>query len=54
MSASVGVAVTTDAAVGAADLLREADTAVYRVKQQGRDGFRIFDPQLDPPAVDRL
>ncbi|MEO6103627.1 MAG: diguanylate cyclase [Pseudoxanthomonas sp.] len=54
LSASVGVGVTTDAAVGAADLLREADTAMYRVKQQGRNGFHIFDPLVDPPAGDRL
>ena len=54
MSASVGVAVTTDATVGAADLLRDADTAMYQVKQQGRHGFQIFDPQAGTPAGDRL
>src|SRR5690606_7852286 len=47
LSASVGVAVTADAKARAADLLRDADTAMYRVKQQGRNGFHIFDPTLD-------
>ena len=44
LSASLGVAVATDPAANASDLLRNADTAMYRVKQQGRNGFHVFDP----------
>ncbi len=54
LSASVGVAVTADASTCAADLLRHADTAMYRVKQQGRDGFHIFDPLADIAAEGKL
>ncbi|MGJ4804777.1 putative bifunctional diguanylate cyclase/phosphodiesterase [Luteimonas sp. SDU82] len=43
LSASLGVAVTHDPATCAAELLRNADTAMYRVKQQGRNGFHVFD-----------
>ena len=43
LSASLGVAVATDPAASASDLLRNADTAMYRVKQQGRNGFHVFD-----------
>lgn len=47
LSASIGVAVARDAATRATDLLRDADTAMYRVKQQGRNGFHVFDPAAD-------
>lgn len=43
LSASLGVAVTHDPSTCAAELLRNADTAMYRVKQQGRNGFHVFD-----------
>jgi diguanylate cyclase (GGDEF)-like protein/PAS domain S-box-containing protein len=47
LSASIGVAVTTDASMRAGDLLRNADSAMYRIKQQGRNGFHVFDPAAD-------
>ena len=43
VSASVGAAVTDDPAACAADLLRHADSAMYRVKQTGRNRFHVFD-----------
>src|SRR5690606_33793091 len=54
LSASVGLAATRDSTVRAADLLRHADTAMYRVKQQGRNGFYMFDPAADGEAGDQL
>ncbi|MDH5833271.1 putative bifunctional diguanylate cyclase/phosphodiesterase [Luteimonas kalidii] len=47
LSASIGVAVTSDASMRACDLLRNADSAMYRIKQQGRNGFHVFDPAAD-------
>ncbi|MGY1410611.1 putative bifunctional diguanylate cyclase/phosphodiesterase [Luteimonas sp. A611] len=54
LSASVGVAATRDATTRASDLLRDADTAMYRVKQQGRNGFYMFDPSADGEVGDQL
>ena len=50
LSVSVGVAATRDPAVAAAALLRNADTAMYRVKQHGRNGFHVFDARADGAA----
>ena len=54
LSASVGLAATADATARGADLLRDADRAMYRVKQRGRNGFYIFDPLADLEAEVRL
>src|SRR5690606_10454675 len=54
LSASVGVALTTDPSARPADLLRDADTAMYRVKQQGRNGFHIFDASADRESEEQL
>jgi len=54
LSASVGVALTTDPCARPADLLRDADTAMYRVKQQGRNGFHVFDATTDRDNEDQL
>ena len=47
-TASVGVAIATDAAdaADAGDLLREADTAMYAAKEQGRDRVAVFNEDL--------
>jgi diguanylate cyclase (GGDEF)-like protein/PAS domain S-box-containing protein len=50
LSASVGAAATGDAGARVADLLREADRAMYRVKQGGRDGVHVAG--VAPPAAD--
>lgn len=54
MSASVGVAVTTDSRTSARDLLARADAAMYGAKQGGRSGFRInhADTDLLPDALE--
>jgi len=41
--ASVGLAFTTEHGVGDDELLRQADAAMYRAKQQGGDCWEIFD-----------
>ena len=51
LSASIGVSITDDPQVRAADLLRDADRAMYRVKQQGRNGFHVFDAASDEDGV---
>lgn len=46
LTASVGVAVTSDSRADPGELLREADLAMYRAKQKGRDRVELFHPML--------
>jgi diguanylate cyclase (GGDEF)-like protein/PAS domain S-box-containing protein len=51
---SVGIAVTTDAQRSAEGLLQDADLALYRAKDRGRDRAQVFDEDLRTRAVGRL
>jgi diguanylate cyclase (GGDEF)-like protein len=51
--ASVGVTSTSGRRVGVSDLLREADLALYRAKDSGRDRFVVFDDVLRARAQAR-
>jgi len=54
VSASIGIAVGHGATHSADDLLRFADTAMYAVKQKGRDGWQFFNETLEEEARRRL
>jgi diguanylate cyclase (GGDEF)-like protein/PAS domain S-box-containing protein len=51
---SAGIAVTADATHSAEDLLQEADLALYRAKDRGRDRADVFDEELRTRALGRL
>jgi diguanylate cyclase (GGDEF)-like protein/PAS domain S-box-containing protein len=51
---SVGIAWATDSERGADDLLQEADLALYRAKEGGRDRVHVFDEELRTKAVGRM
>jgi diguanylate cyclase (GGDEF)-like protein/PAS domain S-box-containing protein len=51
---SVGIASTSDSQRPAEELLREADLALYRAKDRGRDRVEVFDEELRTSAVGRL
>jgi PleD family two-component response regulator len=52
VTASVGIAGTSDAVLGSpADLLRQADLALYLAKRSGRDAIAVYDPTHGGPAV---
>ena len=51
---SVGVASTTDSRSDLHELLREADLALYRAKDRGRDRAEYFGDELRTKAVSRL
>ena len=53
-TASVGIACTRDSQRLSGDLLGEADLALYRAKDRGRDRAEIFDEELRTKAVGRL
>ena len=47
ISASVGVAVSLNGTEHEDELIRQADVALYRAKQDGRGRFRLFEPEMD-------
>jgi diguanylate cyclase (GGDEF)-like protein len=47
VSASVGIATAPEHASTSGVLLKAADLALYNAKACGRDGFRIFNPDMD-------
>ena len=54
ISTSIGIALATKNYNLAADLLRDADIAMYQAKAQGRNSYKIFDAQMHTQAVKRL
>jgi diguanylate cyclase (GGDEF)-like protein len=51
VSASVGIAAGLE---DPEDLLRNADVAMYRAKREGKNGFRIFEPDMHAAVLERL
>ncbi|WP_255211008.1 putative bifunctional diguanylate cyclase/phosphodiesterase, partial [Methylogaea oryzae] len=54
VTASIGIAVGHGTTHSADDLLRSADTAMYAVKEKGRDGWQFFSDSLQDQARQRL
>jgi diguanylate cyclase (GGDEF)-like protein/PAS domain S-box-containing protein len=55
ISASIGMASSTAArTVGADDILREADAAMYHAKRSGKNTCVVFDPSMHATALARL
>jgi diguanylate cyclase (GGDEF)-like protein/PAS domain S-box-containing protein len=54
VSASIGVAIGSGSTHSADDMLRFADTAMYAVKEKGRDGWAFFNEGLQEQARQRL
>jgi diguanylate cyclase (GGDEF)-like protein len=54
VSASIGIALAPANGTSAAELLKKADLALYKVKSDGRNNFSFFDDHLGDKAVTRL
>lgn len=54
VTASIGVAIGTGSTHSAEDMLRHADTAMYAVKEKGRNGWQFFNERLQQQAKQRL
>jgi diguanylate cyclase (GGDEF)-like protein/PAS domain S-box-containing protein len=53
-SASIGIALHTGEYERPEDVLRDADSAVYRAKAQGRADYQLFDRAMHTNAMERL
>jgi diguanylate cyclase (GGDEF)-like protein/PAS domain S-box-containing protein len=51
---SIGVSTSTEHTRTAAEMLREADLALYAVKNAGKGTFRFFEPELHEEVLTRL
>ncbi len=54
VEASIGIALSSGAWEHAEDLIRHADTAMYRAKQAGKGRHAVFNPQMQDEAIRRL
>lgn len=54
ISASIGISLFPSDADDASSLLKNADTAMYRAKEQGRGIYQYFTPDLNARALERL
>jgi diguanylate cyclase (GGDEF)-like protein/PAS domain S-box-containing protein len=53
VTASIGVSIYPDDGPDAETLVKNADTAMYQAKDNGRQGFRFFKPAMNVRAVER-
>lgn len=53
-SASVGVAIFPDDGASASTLMKNADTAMFRAKEDGRGSFQFYKPEMSVNAMERL
>ena len=54
LTASIGVAVSEEAASSVSDLLRDADIAMYRAKNDGKDTDRLFESWMHDQVAERF
>jgi len=53
VTASIGVSVSPDDGSDAETLVKNADTAMYQAKENGRNGYQFFKPAMNIRAVER-
>ena len=54
VTASIGIAFADNDSISTESLVRNADVAMYRAKDQGRDQYVVFQQKLDQQAVEQL
>jgi len=53
VTASIGVSVYPDDGLDAETLIKNADTAMYQAKENGRQSYQFFKPAINVRAVER-
>ncbi len=51
---SIGISIYPGDGLDAETLVRNADTAMYRAKEQGRDNYQLYAPAMNARALERL
>lgn len=54
VTASVGISIYPNDGTTIAELVKNADTAMYKVKEQGRNGFQFFREDMNARAFERM
>jgi diguanylate cyclase (GGDEF)-like protein/PAS domain S-box-containing protein len=54
VSGSLGITIYPDDGVDPETLVKNADAAMYRAKDQGRDDYRLYAPAMNATATERL
>uniref|UniRef100_C6E198 Response regulator receiver modulated diguanylate cyclase/phosphodiesterase with PAS/PAC sensor(S) n=1 Tax=Geobacter sp. (strain M21) TaxID=443144 RepID=C6E198_GEOSM len=54
VSTSIGISLYPFDATTASDLIRNADGAMYQAKEQGRNGYQIYDESMNAKALERI
>ena len=54
MNTAMGLAVSTSPQDQAADILRNAEVAMYKAKARGETGVEVFDPTMDERSLERF
>ncbi|MBP1993905.1 bifunctional diguanylate cyclase/phosphodiesterase [Paenibacillus eucommiae] len=54
VSASIGIAFYPEHGTDAVQLLKNADTAMYEVKKNGKNGFQFFTPELNAQLHEKI
>jgi diguanylate cyclase (GGDEF)-like protein/PAS domain S-box-containing protein len=54
ITTSIGVSLYPDDGADVEELVKNADIAMYRAKDQGRDNFQLYQPAMNARALERL
>lgn len=54
MTTSIGISLYPDDGVDAETLIKNADTAMYQAKEQGRDNYQLFNAFINAKALQRI